>query len=105
MPSQVIELAYLSALLEQRHGSSLLSHKLDIVRRFLEDVVQVVPFESIVYALTNGNSHTAMQCIRALQMPNIKIPGSLLMYSGLRDAEYQLEYGMPLQLIRGVPRI
>ena len=99
MPAQVIELAYLSALLEQQRGSSLLSHKLDIVRRFLENVVQVVPFESIAYALTNGNSHTTLQCIRALKIPNVKIPQSLLMYHGLRDAEYQLEYGVPLQLI------
>ena len=99
MPSQVIELAYLSALLEQHCDSSLLSHKLEIVRRFLEDVVQVVPFESIAYAITNGNSHTAMQCIRALKMPSVKCPKSVLMYSGLRDAAYHLEYGVPIQLI------
>lgn len=95
----MIELAYLSALLEQQCGSSLHIHKLDIVRRFLEDVVEVVPFESIAYAITNGNRHTALQCIRALIKPNVKIPISALMYSGLRDAEYQLKYGVPLQLI------
>jgi hypothetical protein len=99
VPSQVIELAYLSALLEQQRGSSLLSHKLDIVRRFLEDVVQVVPFESIAYAVTNGNQHTAMQCLRALKMDDTKIPKTVMMYNGLREACYHIEHGIPSELL------
>ena len=98
MPSQVIELAYLSALLEQQYGPSLLSHKLEIFRRFLEDVVQVVPFESIAYAITNGNSHTAMQCLRAL-MDVTKIPKTVMMYNGLKEAIYHAEHGVPSEVI------
>ena len=101
MPSQVIELAYLSALLEQQTecGSSQLSNKLEIFRRFLEDVVQVVPFESIAYAITNGNSHTAMQCLRALiTMDATKIPKTAMMYNGLKEADYHAEHGVPLEL-------
>ena len=99
VPSQVIELAYLSTLLEQHCGSSLLSHKLEIFRTFLEDVVQVVPFESIAYAITNGNPHTTVQCLRALKVDNTKIPRSMMMYIGLREAGYQLEYGIPSELL------
>ena len=99
MPSQIIELAYLGALLEQHCGASLLSHKLEMFRRFLEDVVQVVPFESIAYAITNGNSHTALQCLRALKMDHTKIPQTMMMYNGLREAGYQLEYGIPSELL------
>ena len=99
MPSQVIELAYLSALLEQQYGSSLLSHKLEIIRRFLEDVVQVVPFESIAYAITNGNSHTAMQCLRALKMDAKKIPKTVMMYNGLKNASYHAEHGVPSEFL------
>ena len=99
MPSQVIELAYLSALLEQQCGSSLLSHKFEVVRRFLEEVVQVVPFESIAYAISNGNSHTVMQCLRALKMDSTKIPKTAMMYYGLRQSRYRLEYGIPSELL------
>jgi hypothetical protein len=96
----VIELAYLSALLEQQRGSSqLLSHKLDIVRRFLKDVVQVVPFESIAYAITNGNPHTVMQCLRALKMDNSKIPKTMMMYRGFREAIYHVEHGIPSDIL------
>ena len=99
MPSQVIELAYLSALLEQQCGSSLLSHKLEVFRRFLEDVVKVVPFESIAYALTNGNPYTAKQCLTALNMDHSKIPKTMMMYRGLREARYHAEHGIPSELL------
>jgi hypothetical protein len=99
VPSQVIELAYLSALLERQCGASFLSHKLEIFWRFLEDVVQVVPFESIVYAITNGNSHTAMQCLKALKTDNTKIPKTMMMYNGLREASHHVEHGIPSELL------
>lgn len=58
-PSQVIELAYLSALLEQFGDgveSHRISHKFQVIQTFLENVVKVVPFESIVYAISTNDS-------------------------------------------------
>ena len=102
LPSQVIELAYLSALLEQQRGTSLLSHKLEVFRKFLEDVVKVVPFESIAYAIANGNSHTAVQCLGAIKKDSTKIPKTAMMYSGLSEAIYRLEYGVPSELLHSM---
>ena len=100
VPSQVIELAYLSALLEQQCGA--LSHKLEVFRKFLEDVVKVVPYESIAYAIANGNSHTAVQCLGALKKDSTKIPKTSMMYNGLREAGYRLEYGIPSELLHSM---
>ena len=102
VPSQVIELAYLSALLEQQCGASLLSHKLEIFRRFLGDVVQVVPYESIAYAIANGNSHTVVRCLEALKKDSTKIPKTSMMYDGLREAGYQLEHGISSELLHSM---
>ena len=100
-PSQVIELGYLSALLEQHCGKtgSLLSHKFEVIKQFLEDVVKVVPFESIAYAIASGNYQTAMQCSMALKAHNLKIPETWLMDCGLTEAVYRLKYGIPMHLL------
>ena len=101
----MIELGYLSALLEQHSHcgrmGSLLSHKFEVIKQFLEDVVKVVPFESIAYAIANGNYRTAMQCSRAL-MARSKIPETWLMDDGLKEAVYRLKYGVPTHLIRSM---
>ena len=97
----MIELGYLSALLE-RHCSesdSLLSHKFEVIKEFLEDVIKVVPFESIAYAIANGNYQTAMQCSKALTAANVKVPVTRIMDTGLRDAINHLKYGVPASLL------
>ena len=57
-PAKVIELSYLSALLEQPSHQLLeaFSVKADNIRKFLEKIVEVVPIESIEYASNCGNS-------------------------------------------------
>ena len=100
----MIELGYLSALLERNlvETNSSFSYKFDVIRRFLEEVVQVVPFESIVYAIANGNYQTAMQCASALKTCVTEIPKTVLMYAGLSDAETHLRYGIPVHLLQSM---
>ena len=67
-PSQLIELAYLSALLEQYpfHKSQPISTKVDTIKTFLEKVVQVVPLESIAYAMAYSRYEVAKFCTETL---------------------------------------
>ena len=95
----MIELAYLSALLEQHQQpgkKSLVSHKVDVVRRFLENVVRVVPLESIVYAIACGEDEIALQCTKALLVfkSQLKLPLSVLMHYGLFDACRRMSSGI-----------
>ena len=103
-PSQVIELGYLSALLEQcgTRSDGLHSHKFEVIKTFLEYVVKVVPFESIAYAIGNGNYQTAMQCSTALKAAKTKIPKTAVMYKGLLEAIRRLELGVPTHLIHSL---
>ena len=98
-PSKLIELAYLSALLEQHQQpgkKSLVSHKVDVVRRFLENVVRVVPLESIAYAIAYGKDEVALQCTKALlsYCSRQKLPLSDLMTYGLMGACARMSSGI-----------
>ena len=97
----MIELGYLSSLLERHCSESdnLLSHKFEVIKKFLEDVIKVVPFESIAYAIANGNYQTAIQCSKALTAANVKVPLTEIMHTGLRDAINHLKYGVPASLL------
>ena len=94
-PSQLIELAYLSALLEQYpfHKSQPISTKVETIKTFLEKVVQVVPLESIAYAMAYSRYEVAKFCAKSLVESKINLPASLLMYNGLRDAFLHLSAG------------
>ena len=100
----MIELGYLSALLERHCSESdnVLSHKFEVIKKFLEDVVKVVPFESIAYAIANGNYQTAMQCSKALTAANVIVPETEIMYNGLSDAVHHLKYGVPTGLLHSL---
>ena len=97
----MIELGYISALVEQ-HSGSVLSHKFEVIKSFLENVVKAVPFESIAYAIANGNYNTAMQCSKTLLAPNVVIPESSLMRHGLSAASEHLTFGVPAHLINSL---
>ena len=75
-PAKVIELSYLSALLEQPPHQSMraFSTKMDTIRRFLEKIVEVVPIESIGHAANCENPYVADRCrkvIKALGLESI----------------------------------
>ena len=98
----MIELAYLSALLEQHPYSELqpISHKVEVIRRFLEDVVHVVPLESIAYAIAYGKpDEIAIQCAEALMSVEFCPPLSHLMISGYAIAFDRLQFGVPPDVI------
>ena len=94
-PSQLIELAYLSALLEQYPFSKTqpISHKVEVIKTFLEKVVQVVPLESITHAIAYSPYRLAAFCAKALLASQIELPASALMADGLRDATLHLQSG------------
>ena len=94
-PSKLIELAYLSALLEQYpfHKSQPISTKVETIKTFLEKVVQVVPLESITYAMSYSRYKVAKFCAESLVESKINLPVSLLLYKGLCDAHVHLSAG------------
>ena len=94
-PSQLIELAYLSALLEQYpfHKSQPISTKVETIKIFLEKVVQVVPLESITYAMAYSRYEVAKFCAESLVESKINLPASVLMHNGLLDAQLHLSAG------------
>ena len=99
-PSQVIELAYLSALLEQHPNNSIsvFSRKFEIIAKFLRDVVKVVPFESIAFAIAFSSYETALVCYEALSTCGIEPPVSHIMSDGLVSAGYRMRDGISPQL-------
>ena len=103
-PSQLIELAYLCALLEQHPSgkSEPLSHKLEVIKSFLERVVHVVPLESVAFAVGSGSDETAEMCSQALMdlHGQLTILTSNLFVDGLSFARQRLSTGVPLSVIR-----
>ena len=94
-PSRLIELAYLSALLEQYPFSKTqpISHKVEVIITFLKKVVQVVPLESITHAIAYSPYRLAAFCTKALLGSQIELPESLLMQEGLQDAALRFKAG------------
>ena len=99
-PSQIIELAYLSALLEQHpnNSTSVSSRKFEIIATFLRDVVKVVPFESIAFAIAFSSYETALVCYEALSTCGIEPPVSKVMSDGLIFAGHRMKDGIPPQM-------
>ena len=100
-PSQVIELAYLCALLEEdtHIGEVTFSQMFECIQVFLKNVVKVVPFESIAYAVANGNHKTSVKCAKLLLSQSVKIPYSQLMANGLLAAGHRFKTGFPARLM------
>ena len=65
-PSQVIQLAYLCALLEQQPQNAD-SKRFRAIVQFLEKAVQVVPFESVFDSITYGEHEIALTCAKILR--------------------------------------
>ena len=103
-PSHLIELAYLCALLEQHPcgKSEPLSHKLEVIKSFLERVVHVVPLESVAFAVGSGSDETVEMCSQALMNlhSQLTIPTSHLFAEGLSFALQRLSTGIPSSVLR-----
>jgi GTP-binding protein EngB required for normal cell division len=80
-PTQIIQLAYLCALLEQRDQNSD-SKRFQAIVRFLHQAVKVVPIESIFDAITYERHDTALECAIALRERKLPLLSSQLMIMG-----------------------
>ena len=88
-PSELIETAYLSALLEQHphQKSTRFSHRFSVVRDFLERIVSVVPIESIVHAIASCEDEIiANRCVDMVIASQLELPPSLMLLNGLYNA-------------------
>ncbi len=94
-PSELIETAYLSTLLEQHpHATKLkmFSHRFNTVKHFLEQIVSVVPIESIFHTIAISDDLEIMtRCCSLLESSQLDLPPSLLLSTGARSAYYAVE--------------
>ena len=92
----MIELSYLSALLERQpfEHSKPLSDKVAAVRKFLEKIVQIIPIESIGYAVAHGNSYVAMHCNEAIEASSLTL-SSMLMSDAMRSTSRRISVSRP----------
>ena len=98
-PSELIETAYLSALLEQHQSSNqhrCFSSRFGVLREFLEQVVAIVPVESLLYGIATSSRKIALQCCDALQSSQLEIPPSVTMLRGLHSASLRLFTGLSI---------
>ena len=65
----MIELAYLSALLERRHEHHQ-SNRFKAIKTFFESAVSVVPLESVFHAMANGTPEVVLQCCEIFSSSN-----------------------------------
>ncbi len=99
-PSELIELAYMSALLE-RHPSSLsepLSNRFRVLRSFLQDVVSVVPIESVPYTIASADDNLVGPCCKALIDSSIILPPSTCMKAGMMRTLHRLNDGRKFRI-------
>ena len=85
IPTDVIRLAYLCALLEQR-GQPSESKRFKAVGHFLEQVVKIVPLESVFVAIAYEKHDIALECAEALKKRNPQLQPSQQMIIGARKA-------------------
>ena len=88
-PTELIETGYLSSLLEQHpHAKQkMFSHRFCIVRDFLEQIVSVVPIESLFYTIAiSKDDEIKKRCIDLFESCQLDLPPSLLLLSGADNA-------------------
>ncbi len=79
-PSELIELSYLSALLERQphgHFTGTTSFKATTIRKFIEEAQKVVPLESIGMCLTSQNKFVSETCAKVILTHGDNLPFSL----------------------------
>ena len=76
---------------------------MEVIRRFLEDVVQVVPLESIAYAIAYGKpDEIAIQCSEALTSAKLRPPMSHLMTVGFHQAQQRIHSGVSPDVVHDI---
>ena len=92
----------MSALLEHHSHNKFqpLSRKVTVITDFLENVVQVVPLESIAYVMSYCSYDKAVKCARAIAETLSGLPPSLLMKDGLLKSLRHLDSGISPDVVR-----
>ena len=83
----MIELAYLSALLECNDGSYS-SERFNAIETFFKNAVSVVPLESLFYAIAKGTPEVVLQCCEILcsdSIPTTSQPSEFFL-AGMNEA-------------------
>ena len=99
-PTEVICLAYWSAVLEQHTSTDLTkgpfqqSQRLKKIREFLEEAVKVVPLESILNAIAFAEDSTAIKCAEAFIKSNVDIPPSAEALNSIQLGAVRLRTGL-----------
>lgn len=99
-PTEVICLAYWSAVLEQHTSTDLTksqfqqSQRLKKIREFLEEAVKVVPLESILNTIAFAEDNTAIKCAEALIKSKVTIPPSVEALNGMQLGAVRLRTGL-----------
>ena len=91
-PSQVIKLAFLCALLEQRDKTTN-SKRFKAIVNFLNQAVKVVPVESVLDAITYQDHDVALHCATALSERKKTFQPSQLMLMGALRASIRAHTG------------
>lgn len=76
-------------MLEYPHASprsSLPSKRYQLITKFLEDAVRIVPVESICHAIATCDDLVAVKCARALIDTTVEVLPSRMLFFGLQDA-------------------
>ena len=102
-PLEVIILSFLSAMLEKPSAkyksSGRRSRRFRSICHFLENVVRIVPAETICSAVVNIDDKNAWKCAEAFVLSDFDPPPSLLFLKGLDDAYMRLTVGVrPLEV-------
>jgi hypothetical protein len=97
-PSQVITLAYICALLEQK-GQSGQSKRFKAIASFLSQAVKVVPLESVFRAIAYQKYEIALECAEALRKRKLNLHTSQLMITGALKAFIRAHSGYEGELI------
>ena len=71
---------------------------MSVISDFLQQVAEVVPLESVGYAMAFGNHNVALHCAKAINDSFKDLPPSILMKDGLSKARYRLTTGMSSEI-------
>ena len=98
-PSEIIQLSFLSALLElspSDQGSATTSQRFRLITKFLQEAARIVPLESILFTIASCNSvETVEKCIDLLVHSHDVLPQSKLMKLGYEKAWNRLQMSIP----------
>ena len=99
-PTEIIQLAYCTAVLEcplqmcRDHNQPTTSERFEAVKYFLEEAAKIVPLESVLYAIAYSDKDTAIQCGKALKASGLTLPLSEMMRMGSMVAADRICLGL-----------